>query len=221
MKVLFIGNSHTYYNDMTRMFSDLANANGHAVEVDTVTRGGWILHDYLDVENEHSQKLDRLSKEGNFDLCFLQEQALTPVKDYAMFADGVKRICDKLAGRVGKFMLYETFGWHDDFYRMAEYGLTWCGMAEATTKAYQKLSEELGIAVSYAGSNFCRVRRERPELPMFRDDGVHATYEGSCLIALTHYYSVFGELPRDTSALELPEELRAYFLQIVGDTYGK
>ena len=85
MRILFVGNSHTYYNDMTRIFSDLANANGHPVEVDTVTRGGWILHDYLDVQNEQAEKIERLSKEGSFDLCVLQEQSLNPVVDFESF----------------------------------------------------------------------------------------------------------------------------------------
>lgn len=221
MKVLFIGNSHTYYNDMTRMFSDLANANGHAVEVDTVTRGGWILHDYLDVENEHSQKLDRLSKEGNFDLCFLQEQALHPVMEFESFKDGVTRLVAKLSSAAKSFLLYETFGWEDGFDKLEVRGLTWDTMARATTEAYTLLSQQTGIPVSRAGSNFCYVKRNRPDLAMFLPDHVHATYTGSCLIALTHYHTVFGELPRDTSALALPEELISYFLEVVAGNAEK
>lgn len=48
MKVLFVGNSHTYYNDMPRIFASLARDNGHDVQVESVTKGGWILPDRAD-----------------------------------------------------------------------------------------------------------------------------------------------------------------------------
>ena len=221
MRILFIGNSHTYYNDMTQIFADLANANGHQVEVDTVTRGGWILHDYMDVQNEQAEKIELLAKEGSFDLCILQEQSLNPVVDFESFKDGVTRLMAKLSNAARSFLLYETFGWEDGFDKLAARGLTWDTMARATTEAYTNLSRQTGVPVSRAGSNFCYVKRNRPDLDMFLPDHVHATYTGSCLIALTHYHTVFGELPRNVSALELPEETIQYFLSVVGQQIGK
>jgi hypothetical protein len=206
---------------MTRIFSDLANANGHPVEVDTVTRGGWILHDYLDVQNEQAEKIERLSKEGSFDFCVLQEQSLNPVVDFESFKDGVTRLMAKLSNAAQSFLLYETFGWEDGFEKLAARGLTWDTMARATTEAYSNLSRQIGVPVSRAGSNFCYVKRNRPDLDMFLPDHVHATYTGSCLIALTHYHTIFGELPRDNSALALPEDLIAYFLDVVAGNNGK
>ena len=39
-KVLFIGNSHTYYNDMVNMFKNRCNQNNMDVHVTTLTHGG-------------------------------------------------------------------------------------------------------------------------------------------------------------------------------------
>ena len=40
MKVLFIGNSHTYYNDMPHLFAEIAAYNGVELEVTMLTKGG-------------------------------------------------------------------------------------------------------------------------------------------------------------------------------------
>ena len=39
-KVLFIGNSHTYFNDMPQMVKELANAAGEELHVTMLTKGG-------------------------------------------------------------------------------------------------------------------------------------------------------------------------------------
>ena len=43
-KVLFIGNSHTYFNDMPQMVKELANAAGEELHVTMLTKAAWILH---------------------------------------------------------------------------------------------------------------------------------------------------------------------------------
>ena len=44
LRVLFIGNSYTYYNDMPQAaFTELAKAAGFEVEVTAVTQGGYKL----------------------------------------------------------------------------------------------------------------------------------------------------------------------------------
>lgn len=221
MKVLFIGNSHTYYNDMTQIFASLANANGHDVQVDSVTKGGWILHNYLDIPNEQTERIGQIAESEHFDYCFLQEQALVPVVDYPAFEDGVARLMGKLCRAVDNFILYETFGWGQGNYRHAEHGLDFCSHCGKTIDAYERLGASLGLPVSPVGIHFRSVVLDRPDIPMFRDDLVHATYEGSCLIALTHYHTLFHVLPADTSALDLPQETVAYFMDLIRSYNGK
>ena len=48
MKVLFIGNSYTFFNDMPNMLAALAAENGYSVSVDSVTKGGRKLFSNLD-----------------------------------------------------------------------------------------------------------------------------------------------------------------------------
>ena len=46
MRVLFIGNSHTYFNDMPNMFAELARKEGVACEVTMLAHGGWYLEQH-------------------------------------------------------------------------------------------------------------------------------------------------------------------------------
>ena len=41
-RVLFVGNSYTYVNDLPRTFSELARSGGHKVEVGTLAEGGFL-----------------------------------------------------------------------------------------------------------------------------------------------------------------------------------
>ena len=92
MRILFIGNSYTYFNDLPRIFEKLARYSGVDVTVDSVTRGGWYLHKYLDVENEHAAKLRELASQHRYDICVLQEQSMAPAIGFPVFLDGVMRI---------------------------------------------------------------------------------------------------------------------------------
>ena len=43
MKILFIGNSYTYFNDMPGLFEKECEKNGVTADVDSVTAGGYRL----------------------------------------------------------------------------------------------------------------------------------------------------------------------------------
>ena len=53
MRLLFLGNSHTYYNDMPFLAAELLRAGGDAVEVAMLTRGGQSLAGHL--QNEQTR----------------------------------------------------------------------------------------------------------------------------------------------------------------------
>ena len=49
MKILFIGNSATYFNDMpTAIFAPMCEAAGYDVEVTAITKGGYCLAGHVD-----------------------------------------------------------------------------------------------------------------------------------------------------------------------------
>ena len=79
MRLLFLGNSHTYYNDMPFLAAELLRAGGDAVEVAMLTRGGQSLAGHLQNEQTRFNLLY-----GGWDLCLAQEvtSEFPPQEDY-------------------------------------------------------------------------------------------------------------------------------------------
>lgn len=215
MKILFIGNSYTFYNDMPKMFEAVANENGKDVTVFSVTKGGRKLYEYVDTVDEYSEQLDELLNNHKFDICFIQEYSTLSVADNALFMDGLTRLVEKVKNSVDKFVLYETWGSKDGHPAMEALGMTTEEMAMGIAHAYKKAGEEIGAQVSYAGLNFLDVYKNHKEIEIYDADLKHPSYEGSCLSMLTHYKTIFNELPKSTDSLSLSENQLSVFKEIV------
>ena len=208
MKILFVGNSYTYFNDMPKLLEQLMQANGHPAEVIWVTKGGRKLFQNLELEDETAEKLKAVADGSHhFDAVFLQEQSYLPVVDYELFAKGVRGTAELLRPYTDRFIMYQTWGRRDDHPLLAERGWTHEGMADDLADAYGRVAEEIGAAVSPVGRAFTRVYRSHPEIELYKEDRYHPSYIGSCLAAITHYEALLGEKPKVLSPLELSEEV--------------
>lgn len=215
MQILFIGNSYTYYNDMPSLFARLANQNGKAVTVQSVTCGGRKLESYTDASDAVTAALDALLAQQRFDICFIQEQSVLPASDREAFMRGLDCVMNKLNGRADRVVLYATWGRKEgspDLYR-----LQWTTeeMAHLLSDGYQKAAQHYGAQVSPVGMNFLRITQTAPALELYDADMTHPSYEGSCLAALTHYRAVFGEFPAHTETLGLDPAYLSAFRTVV------
>lgn len=204
MNVLFIGNSYTYYNDMPKLLEAIAAGNGKNLQTHQVTKGSWYLHKYLDEKNEFQEKLMEYAAHNRYDVCFLQEQSLCPYLDYQRFADGVKRLCLLLKDVVDEFVLYQTWARKEGSPSLEEHRITASEFGAGITAAYEKLGQELGIRVSPVGKRFADMCNADPNTDLYNEDKSHPSYAGSCLAALQHYKTLFGEVPGNTAMLSLP-----------------
>lgn len=68
LKVLFIGNSATFYNTLPETLERLATAAGYDVKTDSVTKGGYTL-----AQHAESEALYEKIATGEYDIVFLQE----------------------------------------------------------------------------------------------------------------------------------------------------
>jgi hypothetical protein len=67
VRVLFVGNSLTFSNDMPEMFAELARSGGYDVKVDMAAQGGWTLSDHA------SSQLTLNKIDETWDFVILQE----------------------------------------------------------------------------------------------------------------------------------------------------
>lgn len=211
MNVLFVGNSYTFYNEMPSMFEQLARTNGKDVSVFSITKGGRKLISYKNSEDPITIKLDEILKDHEFEFCFIQEQSVLPVIDIDCFLDGVSCVLNKVKDRSDHVVMYATWGRKAGSKTLDEHSLTTESMTALLSCAYQKASELYGALLSPVGDNFLKVTRSHPEINLHNADLSHPSYQGSCLAALTHFRTVFGEFPANVESLDLTfEELSAF-----------
>jgi uncharacterized protein DUF4886 len=191
-RVLFLGNSYTYFNDLPAVFSALAGA-GHQCNVETrmVTPGGFRLKDHWDKPEAHAA-LDS----QKWDYVVLQDQSTLGMN---YFLDGNARVTsDEVFLPYAKKWAAEIIrhGARPVFY------LTWARKATpedqaALNHAYIHAARETGGIVAPVGIAWQQVRRQNPAINLYYKDGSHPSSSGSYLAACVMYAAIFHQSPRD------------------------
>jgi hypothetical protein len=195
LNIYFIGNSYTYYNQMTSIFASIASVQGIRVNVTQITTGGWHLYKYMNPNDSSGTKVHETFKNQDFDYVFLQDGSTQVLASIGQFYDGV-RGCGKLAEDDGaQVILYQTWGRKEGHAALEQYGVTPETMALKVAAAYEAIARETGYALSPAGSAFLDVYKNHPEIELYDADLTHPSPAGSYLVALCHYATLFGRSP--------------------------
>ena len=218
MNILFIGNSYTYFHDMPTLFSRLCGCSGRSARVFSVTRGGRKLQENLQPEDECTRQLEAVLRENAIQVCFLQEHSVVPITDFTRFRSSLEGLMHKLGPQV-RFLLYETWARKAGSDFLDEHRLTPRAMAQKLFAAYGKAAEELGAALSPVGECFLEIYENHPEINLYDPDLTHPSYEGSCLAAIVHFRTLFGEYPVDTGWLGLSADVQDVFRQTVEQVF--
>merc|ERR1711936_1103745 len=124
LKVLWIGNSYTYYNDLPKMVARVTKADGIDLEYDSHTEGGWTWE-----KHAHSQETLEKIYSQKWDVVIMQEQSTRPAyekmqaaltKSYTTFACMKKPARAAPVGEAFKFVK-ETQG-EETFYSLYKTG---------------------------------------------------------------------------------------------------
>jgi hypothetical protein len=176
-KVLFIGNSYTFYNNLPGMLEDLATSAGQDVETSRVVSGGKTLewHWY------NPATLDTLS-DNKWDIVVFQEHSMRPVEEPDKMMSAVKRLKER-AGEA-RVILY----------------LTWARqhipeMQDVLNDTYFRVAKELGCSIAPVGLAWQKSLREIPDLVLHTDDRSHPNTLGSYLAACVFYATIFNASP--------------------------
>ena len=105
-KILFIGNSYTYYHDMPeRIFAPMAKEKGYDFEVQALTHGGYKLEWFADPENEEGKRLRSVVEGRHYDCIVLQDHSLSTITDPAGVFGGIRSLKALLEDKTDKFVL--------------------------------------------------------------------------------------------------------------------
>ena len=162
MNILFIGNSHTYYNDMPLMVQRRAADEGIDCRVTMIAHGGWYLAQHAE---EPDVRFNILF--GGYDYVVLQEHAhpFGPEEKYLSAAKALNTLIRK-AGAIP--VIYET----------------WAKKNEPENQAYmndvhRRIAREINALLATVGENWWSYMKSWPELEMYDADGAHASAAGS------------------------------------------
>lgn len=187
-RILFVGNSLTFYNGGLDNHVRLLAESAHPPRIlyaDQATKGGATLRSLQSQKWVH----EKIQK-GNYDRVILQDD-IPEFKEHRIepFSEQVRQF-DREIRKVGAkpilFMAwpYERLGWVT---------------LEEIAKAHRLIGAELGIPVAPVGLAFQRSRELRLSLSLLGTDKEHETLHGTYLAASVVYYVLFGVSPEGLS----------------------
>jgi hypothetical protein len=177
-KILFIGNSYTYVNELPTMVAQLATAGGKPVDVRQVTAGGVTLE-------WHAQNEDTLAALcDSWDFIVLQEHSIRPIQDTPKMTMAAAALQPLIASTGAQTVLYMT--WARQHFPEMQAGLA---------RVYTALAQEIGARVAPVGLAWEAALAADPSLALHTEDKSHPTPLGSYLTACVFYATFFGESP--------------------------
>lgn len=183
LRILFLGNSYTYFNHLAGLVEGMARAaGGRPVEARSVTLGGATL-ERLYMETEALAVL----REGKWDLVVLQEQSTLGLNQF----NG-----DMVVNRPESFFAWARI-WDGEIRRAGARTVflnTWARKGRGELQphvdwAYAAIARELGAGLIPAGTAFQNVTG----VELFQPDGSHPSEAGSFLAACTAVEILFAD----------------------------
>jgi hypothetical protein len=194
-KVLFIGNSYTYVNDLPSILSSIATSLGDEVTHDSQTPGGTTFQG-------HTQNAVTWTKINSqtWDFVVLQAQSQEPSFPEAQVNSGTIPYAIQLADSIyannfcTEVIMYMTWGRKNGDPQWAPIS-TFDGMNDRLRSAYLRIADSVQGSVSAVGSAWKYVRENYPTIELYNADESHPSVAGTYLAACTFYASIFRKTP--------------------------
>jgi len=181
IRVLFIGNSYTYFNNLPELVSELSSSDPKSPQLETqmIVRGGATLRQHW----EEGKALGRI-KGSHWDFVVLQDQSMLPITDPEMTKQ-YARLFDSAIKKAGARTVFF---------------LTWAHQDKPETQAelnetYQSIARELRALIAPVGIAWSRALKENPRLLLYMMDKSHPNAAGSYIAACVFYSTLVGRAP--------------------------
>ena len=223
IRILYIGNSYTYYHDLPQMVQSIvANiAQDFRMEISykAYTPGGCTFKRHLQQPEEMAA-----IREGHWDYVVLQEQSSLPAMPtevvqhetypYARQLDSLVHVHNPQA----RVIFYMTWGHKDGCQETPDgYPLisTYQGMQTRLITSYLEMTYQNDAWCAPVGMVWQRVRKERPYQTLYWPDRSHPSVLGTYIAANTIFTTFFQKPYQTTFTAGLDTELAEYVQQTV------
>jgi len=177
LRILFIGNSHTYKHDLPERVAELARSEGYTCEVTMLAHGGWYLASHV----KEPQTRFNIAF-GHYDYVVLQEHShpFDHVEDYF---EAVKTLSSWAKETGSGVLIYGTWARRDE--EPAQ---------EYMNQVNRKLASEVGAILAPVGESWWAYRRSWPDIELYEEDGAHASEAGIALAAKIIWTAIEADL---------------------------
>ncbi|MGA2271045.1 MAG: SGNH/GDSL hydrolase family protein [Bryobacteraceae bacterium] len=201
LRVLFIGNSYTWFNNLPHLVTVLAESahEARALRTTMLVGPGFTLRRHW----EDGAAVAAIQR-GSWDYVVLQEQSMlgstaptangVPRIDPRLFHDYSRRF-DAAIQRAGARTIFLLTWAHRDFPELQS----------VLNKAYLSIAKELGDRVAPVGPAWKEAMNDRPGLDLHQADQSHPTPAGSYLAACVLYATLYGKSPEGLTAQIEPD----------------
>jgi hypothetical protein len=190
-KILFIGNSYTYYNDLDIVLKKLAASARPSVKflIARIAEGSATLE-------THYNNPATLAKIRNmkWDIVILQEQSFRPIEDVQAFYAFARKLDAVIKDSGARTVFYMTWARQNK-----------PEMTEPLNKAYTQMGRQLGALVAPVGLAYVASLKSDPAIPLYIEDGSHPTPQGTYLAACVFYATLTGRSPVGLSTAGMKE----------------
>lgn len=185
--VLFIGNSHTYFNSgiasHLASFRSLDNLDFTPI-ISEVAKGGYTLNDHLN----DSETIDKIN-ERSWDVMILQENSSVAAEELEETIEAAVALNDLVIRKGTKVLLFMTWPYEDEPQMLA-----------AIKRTYTKSATAIDATIVPIGEDWGSINFENPHnINLYAEDGVHPSLEGTYFATAKFYRAIYDKLPSSNS----------------------
>lgn len=207
-RILFVGNSHTYFNEGvdTHLEGIVSASNSFPpITASSIAFAGHTLQNHWYNDSTRST-----IQEGDWDVVVLQEHSTRSITDTETMYTYARLLDQEVSDTGARTVFFMTWAWRDR-----------PEMIEDLEPVYRTLSEELEAELSPVGLAWQRSQQENPDLDLYNSDGFHPNYHGTYLAACVFYAVLWGVSPEGNSYSShdsITEEEREFLQRIAWET---
>ncbi len=192
LRILFLGNSLTAWNELPEMVAAFGRARDLSIEFEAVTPGGYDLSDHW---NDGS--LERL-RSAQWDVVVLQQGPSALPESQVLLKEWAGRWADEIRAVGARPALYQV--WPENYRR---------SVLPSVIASYRNAAVASGTLLLPAGQAWQAAWRRNPKLKLYGPDAFHPSATGTYLAALTVFAGLTGTSPNG-----LPRTLRTTSVRV-------
>lgn len=174
-KILFVGNSLTYSNDLPNILEEIAKISNETIDTKSLCSPNYAIIDHI-----NEGKLQKILAKENFDYVVIQQGPSSQEEGKQMLInDGktMKKLCDKYKIKLVYFMVWTSKKWYQTF--------------DLVIENYTIAAKENNALLFPVGKIWKEYNTQKQVENLYSLDGFHPSKAGTFLAAFTMFHHLY------------------------------